>query len=277
MSEAGVEARQDRRGRRVAPLPTMLVGAVLALLLMLLALFAVLGQPWMGVTLAAGENGYPVVQRVHPLSKAPPTLRPGQTIVAMIHPVTGDEISLQGFVPLQEPPGFPTFAEHNAYLEREDRPLPSVPLDFWLFNLFGMIAWTISLAVWVTRPRQLPARLLCLSGAGFFIATLFNSVYLGRELALPESSFLFLSRLNNIGLALMRVSLLLLLVYYPRRLTRWPASLVLVACYWCISSTRYSRAFNFRCTPIMCRSCCCSCRSLLPWGLAWRSILFLSR
>lgn len=273
MSEAGVEARQDRRGRRVAPLPTMLVGAVLALLLMLLALFAVLGQPWMGVTLAAGENGYPVVQRVHPLSKAPPTLRPGQTIVAMIHPVTGDEISLYGFVPLQEPPGFPTFAEHNAYLEREgrvaealqgeaatfmddegrkmrvplqeDRPLRSVPLDFWLFNLFGMIAWTISLAVWVARPRQLPARLLCLSGAGFFIATLFNSVYLGRELALPESSFLFLSRLNNIGLALMLVSLLLLLVYYPRRLTRWPASLVLVGLLLVYQLNEIFQGFEF--------------------------------
>ncbi|MBZ2188720.1 hypothetical protein K8B33_06415 [Alcanivorax sp. JB21] len=236
-------------GANIAPLPAMLIGAALALLLILMALMAVLNQPWMGVTLDADpDSGYLHVVALRPDSAAEGLLKPGARITALENPVSGERTDLHGFVPGIEPPSLPTYAAHNALLAREgrlaaalegtavilvqadgsavsipvdnDRPLSAVPLDFWLFNLFGTIAWTVSLAVWAARPRQLPARLLAMSGAGFFFATLFNSVYLSRELALPESAFLFLSRMNHLALAVMLVSLLALMAYYPRRLTR---------------------------------------------------------
>ena len=233
----------------IAPLPAMLIGAALALLLILMALMAVLHQPWTGIVLEADEdNGALRVAALHPDSEAHDLLQAGMHVVALENPVSGERTDLRGFVPGIEPPSLATYAAHNALLAREgrlaaalegtevtlvladgdtrnipvqnDRPLSAVPLDFWLFNLFGTIAWTVSLAVWAARPRQLPARLLAMSGAGFFVATLFNSVYLSRELALPENVFLFLSRMNHLALAVMLVSLMALMAYYPRRLTR---------------------------------------------------------
>lgn len=236
-------------GGTIAPMPAMVMGAALALLLILMAVVAVLNQPWLGVTLAPDEDsGHLRIVALHPDSDARHLLSQDSLVMGLINPVSGKYVDLAGFIPGTEPPSMPTYGEHNALLEREgllaaalegtevtmvladgsavtipvhnDRPLGAVPLDFWLFNLFGTIAWTISLAVWAARPQQLPARLLAMSGAGFFFATLFNSVYLSRELALPENVFLFLSRMNNLGLAVMLVSLMALMAYYPRRLTR---------------------------------------------------------
>ena len=247
---------------RLAPLPLMATGTALALLLVLLATLISMNMSWLGLRFdvtdtSAGLN----IARVNPAGPSAGHLSPGDRITALEN-ASGDRVSLIGFDPYYEPHGEPGFAGYNAYIafqgrvhrvltgdglwlevdgERRvamqpesDRPLHALGRDFWLFNFFGLVAWVVGLAVWAFRRDQLAARLLCLSGLGFFLATLVNSIYLSRELAIDPWHFHFLSRANHVALTVMLGSLLALLAYYPRSLSRrspGPLMLVLLFLY----------------------------------------------
>ncbi|MCP1675563.1 signal transduction histidine kinase [Natronocella acetinitrilica] len=245
-------ATSSDRLLRVAPLPLVAGCAFLALLLILLAVRLAMHQPWLGVAWTPTSNGAGlVVDAVHPESPLRGRLEPGEQVVAL-RDVYGHFESLVAYDPTLEPHGLATFAEHVDYLERqgrfarmlaadsgivlvladgrrlharplEARPVQSLPSEFWLFNLFGTVALLIGAAVWAFRRQASAPRLLMLSGVGFFLATLFNSVYLVRELALPAGLFDGLMRANHLGLAVLLGGLLALLIYYPRRLGDWPA------------------------------------------------------
>lgn len=240
----------------LAPIPMMLAGGGAALLSILLVLVFVLSRPWIGIELAYDEaHQAPVVVAIKK-----PELEDALSVGDIIIGVSGDNEpdihSLIDFRPGVEPPSFATYSAHNAYLRAEDqiagyihppdlrlhfldgrtetipvtesRPVLSLPKEFWLFNAFGLLAFTIGLAVYAVRPREIPAQWLLLSGVGFFVATLFNSAYLSRELAWPGDVFLTLSRMNNIGLGTMLVSLLALMTYFPRQFTRRSPAKIIV-------------------------------------------------
>lgn len=230
------------------PVPAMLVGMVASLVFVVLAASYLTSQPWLGLTLGYDESDQrPSITAVY-RAELKSLIQKGD-ILRSIRTLDGSrEVYLFGFVPGTEPPSFATFSEHNDYLRREDaiatilaagaiqlefqnreaveihlvdeRPITTLPLDFWLFNLFGLLAWNIGLAVVAVRPGIVAARLLALSGFGFYVATLFNSIYLSREFALPESEFLTLSRLNHLGLSVMLFALLALMAYFPRKISR---------------------------------------------------------
>ena len=252
-----MNAREPVQAARLAPLPVMIVGTALALLLVGLAALISTKTPWLGLRFETAdvEQGL-LIARVHRAGPAYGHVLPGERIVALKN-AAGDRLSLRGFDPYYEPHVEPRYDSYNAYIERQgevyrwlrddglrlvmddgrrvamradpDRPLHSLNSHFWLFNLFGLIAWVVGLAVWAFRRNQLAARLLCLSGLGFFLATFFNSLYLVRELAIDATWFHFLSRANHAALTLMLGSLLALLAYYPRSLSkRSPGPLMLV-------------------------------------------------
>lgn len=231
-----------------APIPLMLTGSVASFVLVALAIYLATQTPWLGLALSYDENQQlPLIEKIdNPGTTG--NLQVGDHLASIRLEDSSSAVSLGGFRLRVEPPSYATFAGHNALLEREgkiaallkhqrvwvttatgntaalkvrpQRPISSLGYEFWLFNLFGLIAWNISLAVWAIRPRETAARLLCSSGAGFFFATLFNSIYKSRELALPQELFLAYSRANHMGLAIMLFSLLALMAYYPRRITR---------------------------------------------------------
>ncbi|MCH8498440.1 MAG: hypothetical protein LAT63_08170 [Marinobacter sp.] len=232
----------------LAPIPMMLLGTVLALTLVGLATLLALSGPWLGLQLGYDEDQQlPYIEALH-LPDLEANLQPGDRLAYLRSPDNGRTVSLRGFEPHVEPPSHARFADHNALLAREgeiaglmegptlligtadgrevpvtvwpERPLSSLHYQFWLFNLFGLIAWTIGLAALAIRPQETAARLLCLSGAGFFMATFFNSIYKVRELALPQELFHAYSRANHFGLAVMLFALLALMAYFPRRITR---------------------------------------------------------
>lgn len=231
-----------------APIPLMLTGSVTSFILVALAVYLATHTPWLGLELSYDEGQ--ALPRVMEINNPDITgsLHVGDHLASISLEDASRTASLKGFQLRVEPPSYATFSEHNALLEREDtlasllkqpkvsvttstgntvglevqqrRPISSLGYEFWLFNLFGLVAWNISLAVWAIRPRETAAQLLCSSGAGFFIATLFNSIYKSRELALPQELFLAYSRANHLGLSIMLFSLLALMAYYPRRITR---------------------------------------------------------
>lgn len=240
----------------LAPIPMMLAGGGAALLSILLVLFFVLSSPWIGFELEYGEtHRAPVISAIDK-SELEEFLSVGDTLVGLSNEEEGDIQSLINFRPGVEPPSFATYSAHNAYLRAEDRiaeyiqapalnlhlldgrvvtvpvtdsrTVLSLPKEFWLFNAFGSLAFIIGLAVYAVRPREVAAQWLVLSGAGFFVATLFNSAYLSRELAWPYDVFITLSRMNNIGLDTMLVSLLALMTYFPRQFTRLSPAKVII-------------------------------------------------
>lgn len=241
---------------RLAPIPMMLAGGGAAVLSIMLVLVFVLSRPWVGVELSYDETYRAPVVTALEKPELEGVLSVGDVIVGVSSDNESGIHSLIDFRPGVEPPSFATYSAHNAYLQAEDqiagfirppsinlhfldgrtetlpvteaRPILSLPREFWLFNAFGLLAFTIGLAVYAVRPREVSAQWLLLSGTGFFVATLFNSAYLSRELAWPEDVFLTLSRMNNIGLGTMLVSLLALMTYFPRQFTRLSPAKVIV-------------------------------------------------
>lgn len=254
--------------RKLAPIPLMLAGMLVSFVLLIIAVHMATRTPWLGLDLAFDDNRQlPVIEQIHN-QDVTKILREGDLLQSISDPYTDKTVDLSGFMLRVEPPSYPTFAGHNALLVREDsiaalldqpevlittgegktalvrvlpkRPMATLGYEFWLFNLFGLIAWNISLVVWVIRPRAAAARLLFASGAGFFMATFFNSIYKARELALPQDIFFAYSRANQLGLYIMLFSLLALMAYYPRRITRIsPALYILPALFFYHANETY--------------------------------------
>ncbi|MGM0412272.1 MAG: sensor histidine kinase [Pseudomonadota bacterium] len=232
-----------RPSRGLAPLPLLLATALLLLLLVATSTWLASRGPWLGVAWEPAPGGLRVtaVAAEGPLAGA---LEPG-TLVTAVHGRDGTRLPLAGFDPARDPHNEADYAGYNAYLDRQGRladalaggaeletaagrpipvdPAPAWPLDalppgFWGYHLFGLLAAMVGVGTWAFRRDFMPARLLALSGVGFFAATAANSLYLVRELALPRDWFHALAVANHLALALMVGALLALMAHYPRRL-----------------------------------------------------------
>lgn len=240
---------------RAAPMSLFVGGTALALALVALATLWVLQQPWLGLRLQPDEGGLRIVE-VDPRGPAAGRLEPGRVISALAA-ADREPLSLQGFQPGLEPHSLSSFEAYDAYLDEveavwsyarqgslrlildtgervsllpaEQRPLTSLPVAYWFFHLFGLIALLISLAVWVFRRGQAATRLFVLAGLGFFLATWSNSLYLPRELAYDPVLLSRLGSFNHAAMYLMMASLLGLLMYFPRRLITSAMGVALLA------------------------------------------------
>lgn len=210
-------------------------------------LFAATGQPWLGLSLAYDDAaGGAVVRR----ARGPSAAIPPGTVLTGVH---GEHDRLR-FVAddfVVEPDGsMGTYANYRVFLGRQERlariqasnalvftdtsgtswqvspeprrPLSSLPADFWVQLVVGIVAWLISAAIWAFRPREVSARYLLLSGAATLTFAPMASVYSTRELGLPSRLFLWLSDANFFGGSLFAAALVGLLLCYPRRIApRW--------------------------------------------------------
>ncbi len=245
-------------GTRIAPLPLMGAGAALALLLILSALVFIERQPWLGLGVDYdNESGFPIVSVVYEPQHAAGSVRQDSRLTAIISD-RGDRISLEGFDPTLEPSGFAHFDVQKHYFERsteitevlaegaslevdgehrvpvslaKGRGLDSLPADFWLLNLFGLLVWAIGLSVFAARPGERAARMLCLSSAGFYVSCLFNSIYVCRELAMSGETLASLSAGNRTALLVMLFAILALMARFPGRITRRPPELYLTVAF----------------------------------------------
>ncbi len=225
----------------LAPQRVLLVGVLTALLLVVADTLVLLKLPYFGITFASTPQGLRIAESHRPEAGQ----AVGKGVVAITN-TTGTFLPIDDFNPHVEPHTLPDFAAYNAYLARHgeiqrilDGPDPellladgsrlkafqeglrkvaSLPLDYWLFHLFGLIALVISLGVWSFRRGEAATRLLALSGIGFFAATLTNAFFLARELVLPQPLLHGLAIANHVALYLMIWALVSILCYYPRRL-----------------------------------------------------------
>jgi signal transduction histidine kinase len=232
-----------RQPRGLAPLPLLLASTLLLLLVVAASTWLASRGPWLGVTWEPSPRGL-LVTAVAPDGPLAGSLEPGEVVTAL-HGPRGERLSLQDFDPARDPHNAPRYAGYNAYLDRQGElagalkpgarletdegrripvepapswPLHALPASYWGYHLFGLLAALMGLGTWVFRRGFVPARLLALSGLGFFAATATNSLYLVRELALPREWFHALTVANHLALALMAGALLALMIHYPRRL-----------------------------------------------------------
>jgi signal transduction histidine kinase len=207
--------------------------------------------PWLGLNVEPDGSEGLVVLNVHPDGPLAGKVFQGDYLISVQGQSQAQPLSLLAYDPAFNPHSKSRFEGYSDYMQfqgeiasalQEDslelvlgdrsvvtvsafpsRPLSTLPIAFWLLNLFGAMACMVSLSVWAFRPGHWPARLLALSGSGFFFATLLHSVWETRELALPRVTFEVLMRGNHVGLHLLLVSLLILMLIYPRRIpgARW--------------------------------------------------------
>ena len=97
------------------------------------------------------------------------------------------------------------------------RPLVSLPADFWVQCLVGLVAWLVSAGVFAFRPGDAAARYLLLSGAATLMFAPAAAVYTTRELAVDGTLLRWASDLNFLGGSLFAASFVALLLVYPRR------------------------------------------------------------
>lgn len=99
-----------------------------------------------------------------------------------------------------------------------DRPISTLPVEYWVQVMVGLVAWLISASVFAFRTGDSSARFLLLSGASTLLFASFAAVYSTRELALPTGLFRFLNDGNFFGGSMFAAVFVSLLLTYPRRI-----------------------------------------------------------
>lgn len=229
------------------PITLPLTALALGLLMAAITVALTLGQPWMGLRLAASPEGTAVViTAVAPTGPAAQAgAQPGAVLVAL------NGISLEADDLIEEPDMIESFDAFARFIARQDRlaqqlqgggsilialdedearalhparlrPLQTLPAAFWaqvLVGLFGFVAgsWVLGLR------RSRAAAFLWLAGVGLLLSAHAAAIYSARELALPGAQFQMLSSLNHLGALGFGAGMIGLFLCYPVRLvpSRW--------------------------------------------------------
>ncbi len=229
---------------KIPPAGLLAASAVCGLLVAAAVMMLALDRPWLGLRLVAapGGQGALVVASEGPSRGIPPG-----TVLSGISN-GGGAVEFEALDFITEPDGMMgDYGTYRRFLDRQEnlariqesadvyltgadgvrhevspdlkgRPLTSLPADFWVQVMVGLVAWQVSAAVFAFRPGDAGARYLLLSGASTLLFAPAAAVYTTRELAVPGLIFQWASDLNFLGGSLFAASFVALLLYYPRRL-----------------------------------------------------------
>ncbi|EKF74743.1 sensor histidine kinase [Alcanivorax hongdengensis A-11-3] len=225
----------------------MLAVAVLVILLTAATTYVRLTLPWLGMDFTPADRGAGMtVQRIAPDSPNRSLLKPGM-VLRFISSSSGETLRLHADLLLGEPdilsyPRLDRFLEDQERLGRILRNNPVVTTDegrqlpirtsptpwtsllgsFALQISYALVAFFISVGIWVVRPGQAATRFFALSGLSVLINELPLSIYNSRELYISHSLFETLSAINHLGSLAICASLVSLFWVYPRRLVNRP-------------------------------------------------------
>lgn len=197
----------------LTPLQILLGSTVIAAAVVIASLIELTHQPWLGMQLKAvkGEPGLQITE-IHADSPAYGRLYPGYRLQGIR---LGKQVIPLGEDSLQSAPHFAydNFNDFNAYLAKQkslsrvfdqrrlgvldqqgrlywleandSRPARSLPLAFWLYSGFGVVAFLFGVGIWTYRRGRMPARLTAVAGLVFLAFAGSSAVLAGRELYLP--------------------------------------------------------------------------------------------
>ena len=118
---------------------------------------------------------------------------------------------------------------HTTQAVQPERPIASLPLDFWVQCLVGLGCMVVGSWVWALRPRDAAASLFALSGFCVLLFSLAAACYSSRNLALPQADFQVLAALNRFGATAYGFAGIAFFLRYPLALCplRWLLVLLL--------------------------------------------------
>ncbi len=239
---------------RPTPVVVLLVYLAVAGLLATATLILAVHQPWLGLTLRVDDQAGLRIAAVAP--DGPSAAIKANSRLVAIGDTAGTLLSLEPSDLVDEPDEAATYAQMDRFLARQgqfaallrgpglqlvladgqrvtvtpaaSRPIASLPPMFWILLLVGLLGaviggWTLGL-----RPADASARLFAASTGALLLSFFPATIYMHRELALPEAMFRLLSSVNIMGSMAFAVGLLALFLIYPRRLMG-PALPTLVA------------------------------------------------
>lgn len=243
-----VLVRLRDRLSRIPPIPLLGAAAAFGVAVVAVAAWLALQPAWLGLRLAAAADGRGAVVEAArgPASEVPPG------VVVTAFEGGGDRLELEPLDLVTEPDGMMgDYATYARFLARQDRlleiqrssvvrletaggetlrlepgragrPWTDLPADFWVQVGVGLVAWVVSVAVFVFRSGETGARYLLLSGASTLLFTTAAAAYTTRELGFDGTLLRRASDLNFLGGSLFTASFVGLLLYYPRRIApRW--------------------------------------------------------
>lgn len=215
----------------------------------LLALWAVLSPPRLGLSLAPSEQG-DGVEIVATDPNGPAHAVPAGRLASLRTP-DGAPLALLAMDVAEEPDAFEHYALLQQFYERQDallgllqsggpllaqiasqdgasqtvelRPatttLPDLPAAFWIQVFIGSASLLIGAWIWSLRRTDAGAKLYAATGASIFLFTLPAAVYSSRELALDGTLLRVLSGINHAGAIAFGVIMMVFFLTYPVRIT----------------------------------------------------------
>lgn len=235
---------------RPAPVTILTLSLLAVASLALGALGLATNQPWLGLTLAAGEG--PDVRIVAVDPDGPARDVPVPATLKVLRAPDGSAVAPVGMDLIDEPDAFETYRRMGAFFERQDRldrvlradyvdievaaddgstatvrvrpasarPLHDLPAAFWIQLFVGVAGFGFSAWVWSLRWRDTSTRLFAAVGASILCFSFAAGIYSTRELALDGGLFRALSAANHAGALAFGAAMIALLLHYPRRLVR---------------------------------------------------------
>ncbi len=235
-----------------APYSVLFIAAAVGIMCVAASVWISVQQPWLGVNLKSlNSNSGALVTSINRNSPAALILSPGDNILSL-QATSGKSIRIQNNDLVEDPDIFPTFAGYNIFLSRQGRmagilrepivkllledgrevrvqpapgrPVSSLPPQFWMLNIIGIIVLMIGAGVFAVRPKDIAPRLFFGSGAGFLITTTSIAVIVSRELALDPSLIHAVRTLYHTGNGIYTTLGIGLLYFYPSRLSTLPVT-----------------------------------------------------
>lgn len=225
-------------------------------------LFLASKHPDLGFSAAATTNSL-IISSVNLRSSPTQVLRVGDELLTVGN--SDNAIKLTAFDGTAEPDTLTSFTEYRRFLQRQSeiwsiiaspeirltirrdaqlhelvitptasRTLKQLPALFWYQVFCGSLIMLIGIATWCYAHASEGTRLLAFAGTAIALAIFTSAIYTTRQLALPPTEFLYLSRANQLGSLLFAGFGIAMLCYYPNTLSRYrmdiflPASAALV-------------------------------------------------
>lgn len=138
---------------------------------------------------------------------------------------------------------------HNQPLQvsivpQDDRGLSHYPILFWYQIACASLIMLMGIAAWAFAHNETGPRMYAFAGTAMALAIFSSAIYTTRELLLPATEFLWLSRTNQFGAMMFAAFGTAMMWYYPTRLGNFRAAIVLPLIALGILTVNYTQLFE---------------------------------
>ena len=249
--------------KRQSPYVALAISAIVCAASTITVLFIAHNQPWLGITLKPMPD-LDMVWIAEVAPNGPAAHLPSQ---AALKSINGVQIAPSDLV--EEPDQLESYEIHRSVMARQEklyeairsgaveltigstsaarftvhprqqRPISSLPIVFWVQIATGLTSALVGVWVWSLRRTEFSAQLLAVAGFGILVMVFPAAIYSTRELAIDRDLFRWLAAIDHFGAFSFGVAIVMLFLVYPFRIT--PKLIVwlppLIIGFWWVADT----------------------------------------